>query len=160
MDFIIGNTKGQYFTQSRFESLKELAQELQQMNVPMEDVTLHYGPNQDYHHLTFRSGFNVVDVRYYKVLAYKINDVEHWSGCPINGSFNFARNIKLELSKLPDTHNPYSDLPHNYLCCEGLKEIGSVIQVPYPSLDAWLYRVVFALIGQKMMTEQEFWAVP
>ena len=94
IEFSLGNTDGQYFTQSRFDLLKELAIHLDEIGVTIDEPHLFYDPQADFHHLTFSSNGHSVDVRLYKVFSSFVDQQELWIGCQRSSMFPFAMSIK------------------------------------------------------------------
>jgi hypothetical protein len=89
MQFTIGNTEGQYFTEWRFDELRSLASLINE-RLGVQDFTLFYDQNEDFHHLTFEYNNHKVDVRFYKVFAESVDGINGWVGCPSSGVYNFA----------------------------------------------------------------------
>lgn len=71
----IGNTEGQYFTQWRFDLLKEVAEHVN-AHVPISNVKLWYDRNQDFHMLEFDADGHHFTARLYKIVAL-YRDTDH-----------------------------------------------------------------------------------
>jgi hypothetical protein len=92
IEFKIRNTSGQYFTQWRFDTLKDVAQELNS-RITIENALLDYDQNEDFHYLKCDCNGHHISIRLYKVMSVKINDEYHWVGCPTSSISQFVRSI-------------------------------------------------------------------
>ena len=72
-----GSTKGRYFTQWRFEILKELVNTIIIHKGSPEDINIWYDSENDYHMMSCKLSGQDILVRFYKVF-----------GCTINGERN------------------------------------------------------------------------
>jgi len=100
LNFKIGNTEGQYFTEWRFDELRHMAQLIHE-RIGITEFDLFYDPNEDFHHLTFEYNGNKADIRFYKVYSESVNGENGWIGCPRSGSWNFATALCNKLKEMP-----------------------------------------------------------
>lgn len=116
-DINYGNREGQYFTEWRFDLLKELLGRIVQGPMPgtsesveVENAQIWYDAEQDYHMLSFRTRGHRVEVRFYKVFSTKIDGEDHWVGCPRNQvwehSLSIRRKLGIQVPSLAGTSQP------------------------------------------------------
>ncbi len=89
MEITYGNREGRYFTEWRFEYLKELLDIIHVGPCPprtevleVESPEIWYDPVEDYHRLKFICRGREVQVRFYKVFSYLIDDADGWRTFP------------------------------------------------------------------------------
>jgi hypothetical protein len=103
-----GNRQGQYFTEWRFDLLKELLGRIHEGPMPpqseiveIENAQIWYDAREDFHRLSFRARGRLVEVQLYKVFSSKIDGEEHWVGCPRNQIWEYALSIRRKLGVVP-----------------------------------------------------------
>ena len=108
MNITYGNREGQYFTEWRFDLLKQLLDLIHTGPCPprtetleVEDPKIWYDADQDFHRLSFRARGHLVEVQFYKVYSSKIDGVEHWTGCPRGQIYEYAVSIRRKLGIEP-----------------------------------------------------------
>ncbi len=89
MHFNVGNTEGQYFTQWRFDELKDLAGLINEQ-IGVAEFNLFYDPIQDFHHLAFEYNGHKADIRLYRVFSESVDGKDGWVGCPTNYAYGFV----------------------------------------------------------------------
>jgi len=101
MNIKYGNREGQYFTEWRFDILRELLELFHLGPVPgssqvMEvvDPEIWYDEHDDFHRLKFSSGGKLFEVRLYKVFSCDIDGEKAWSGCPQRLIYEFASSLR------------------------------------------------------------------
>ncbi len=98
-----GNHEGQYFTEWRFDVLKDLLNLIiegprEGLNiVGISDIELWYDQSEDFHRLAFVYNGHKVGIRFYKVLSYAIDGTDQWVGCPRSKIWEFAIDIRKKL---------------------------------------------------------------
>ncbi|RDJ35702.1 MAG: hypothetical protein DWQ19_12860 [Crenarchaeota archaeon] len=95
MEFKIGSTEGLYFSQHRFEILKQLAEILagRFYDIPVENPELWYDQREDFHYLKFFSNGHEVVIQYYKVFGVTIDGNK---SLPVPGEEQVADILKRE----------------------------------------------------------------
>jgi hypothetical protein len=108
MDITYGNREGQYFTEWRFDILKDLLNLIHTGPCPphtetveLAEVKIWYDAREDFHRLSFQARGHLVEVQLYKVLSSKIDGKEHWTGCPRSNMYEYANSIRRELGIQP-----------------------------------------------------------
>jgi hypothetical protein len=105
MQYTIGNTTGKYFTEWRFDILRQVAEAISVL-VQVESFHLFYVPEPvDYHCLQFEAGGHNFLIRFYKVLSCIIDGDEKsvWR-IGRNYTIEMARHVRNELSA--KSHEP------------------------------------------------------
>jgi len=103
-----GSLTGQYFTQWRIDLLQELLGYVVEgfgggAGIPVENTTIWYDANEDFHMLSFDSGGHHVEVRFYKVFSSKIDGKDGWVGCPRSNIIGFAQHLRERASQRPES---------------------------------------------------------
>lgn len=75
MNITYGNSQGKWFTQWRFDLLKEVAEGVNQ-RFGVIDFNIYYDEYHDFHHLTFELNSVKVDIRFYKRLGVSFDGVD------------------------------------------------------------------------------------
>lgn len=108
MEITYGNREGQYFTEWRFDLLKEILNHVHFGPIPghsqvldIQNPHIFYDQNQDFHHLTFEAGGKSVNVRLYKVFSVTIDGKNGWIGCPTYQQWEFSNYLRKECGIKP-----------------------------------------------------------
>ena len=103
-----GNREGQYFTEWRFDLLKELLGYVMNGPIPgtsepiqIDDANIWYDAQEDFHRLIFKACGHQVEVQLYKVFSSKVDGEEHWVGCPRNQIWEYALSLRRKLGVVP-----------------------------------------------------------
>lgn len=106
-----GNREGQYFSENKFDFLRELLQQVHQGPNPphsevveVEDVKIWYDQREDFHRLSFNARGHFIETQFYKVYSVYIDGKEHWVGCLYSNMWELANSVRKELGVTPKAY--------------------------------------------------------